>query len=109
VAYANAVRAAALPWNHRRERRAAPSTKDLDRPAACLNSRPKPCTIITAFVLFAFALSVRYAVRTNAIHRKDREERKENPPIRSKPIDHAFDAVLDQLEAAVHEEAESMS
>src|ERR1017187_5587454 len=38
VAYTKAVRAAALPWNQRRERRAAASTSELDRPAACLNS-----------------------------------------------------------------------
>jgi len=30
---------AALPWNQRRERRAAASTSELDRPAACLNVR----------------------------------------------------------------------
>jgi hypothetical protein len=42
VGYTKAVRAAALPWNQRRERRAAASTSELDHPVACLNSRPKP-------------------------------------------------------------------
>ncbi len=49
VAYTNAVRAAALPWNQRRERRAAASTSELGRPAACLNIRPKPRTVSTQF------------------------------------------------------------
>jgi hypothetical protein len=49
MAYTKAVRAAALPWNQRRERRAAASTSELDRPAACLNSRPKPRTVSTQF------------------------------------------------------------
>jgi hypothetical protein len=40
VAYTKAVRAAALPWNQRREQRAAESTSKLDRPAACLNGSP---------------------------------------------------------------------
>jgi hypothetical protein len=42
VAYTKAIRVAALPWNQRRERRDAASTSELDRPVACLNSRPKP-------------------------------------------------------------------
>ncbi len=37
VAYTKAVRAAALPWNQRRERRDAASRSKLGRPAACLN------------------------------------------------------------------------
>ena len=41
--------AAALPWNQHLERRAAASTSELDRPAACLNSRPKPRTVSTQF------------------------------------------------------------
>ncbi len=49
VAYTIAVRAAVLPWNQRRERRAPASTSELDRPAACLNSRPKPRTVSTQF------------------------------------------------------------
>jgi hypothetical protein len=47
VVYTNAAPAAALPWNQRLERRAAASTSELDRPAACLNSRPKPRTVST--------------------------------------------------------------
>ena len=39
--YTKAARAAALPWNQRREQRAAASTSEFGRPAACLNSRPK--------------------------------------------------------------------
>jgi len=38
MGYTKAVRAAALPWNQRRERRAAASTSELELPAACLNS-----------------------------------------------------------------------
>ena len=49
MAYTKAARAAALPWNQRRERRAAASTSELDRPAACLNSRPKPRAVSTQF------------------------------------------------------------
>ena len=49
MAYTKAVRAAALPWNQRRERRAAASTSELGRPAACLNNRPKPRTVSTQF------------------------------------------------------------
>ena len=49
VAYMKAVRAAALPWNQRRERRAAASTSELGRPAACLKSRPKLRTVSTQF------------------------------------------------------------
>jgi site-specific DNA recombinase len=45
--------AAALPWNQRLEHRAAPSTSELDRPAACLNSRPKPRTVSTQFDRFS--------------------------------------------------------
>ena len=37
MAYTKAVWAAVLPWNQRRERRAAASTSELGRPAACLN------------------------------------------------------------------------
>jgi hypothetical protein len=43
------VTAASLPWNERLEQRAAASTSKLDRPAACLNSRPKPRTVSTQF------------------------------------------------------------
>jgi hypothetical protein len=49
VVYTKARRAAASPWNQRRERRAAASTSEPDRPAACLNSRPKPRTVSTQF------------------------------------------------------------
>ena len=49
VAYRKAIRAASLPWNQRRARRAAASTSELDRPAACLKSRPKPRTVSTQF------------------------------------------------------------
>jgi len=49
LGYTKAVRAAAWPWNQRRERRAATSTSELDRPAACLNSRPKPRTVSIQF------------------------------------------------------------
>ena len=49
VAYTNAVRAAALPWNQRRDRRAAASTSEVGRPAASLKSRPKPRTVSTQF------------------------------------------------------------
>jgi hypothetical protein len=49
VAYTKAVRAAALPWNQRRERRAAASTSELGRPAACLKSRPNSRTVSTQF------------------------------------------------------------
>ncbi len=49
VAYRKAIRAASLPWNQRLEQRAAASTSTLDRPAACLNSRPKPRTVSTQF------------------------------------------------------------
>ena len=49
VAYRKAIRAASLPWNQRLEQRAAASTSKLDRPAACLNSRPKPRTVSTQF------------------------------------------------------------
>jgi hypothetical protein len=41
AAYRKAIQAGFLPWNQRLERRAAPSTCELDLPAACLNSRPK--------------------------------------------------------------------
>ena len=49
VAYRKAIRAASLPWNQRLEQRAAASTSKLDRPADCLNSRPKPRTVSTQF------------------------------------------------------------
>ena len=49
AAYRKAIRAASLPWNQRLEQRAAASTSKLDRPAACLNSRPKPRTVSTQF------------------------------------------------------------
>ena len=39
-AYRKAIRAASLPWNQRLEQSSAASTSKLDRPAACLNSRP---------------------------------------------------------------------
>jgi hypothetical protein len=38
-----------LPWNQRRERHAAGSTSELNRPAACLNIRPMPRTVSTQF------------------------------------------------------------
>ena len=49
VAYTKAIRAAALPWNQRRERRAAASTSELGRAAACLKNRPKPHKVSTQF------------------------------------------------------------
>jgi hypothetical protein len=52
VVYTKAARAAALPWNQRLEHRAAASTSELDRPAACLNMRPKRRTVSTQFDRF---------------------------------------------------------
>ena len=49
VAYRKAIRAAFLPWNQRLEQRAAASTSKLGLSAACLDSRPKPCTVSTQF------------------------------------------------------------
>ena len=49
VAYRKAIRAAFLPWNQRLEERAAASTSKLGLSAACLDSRPKPCTVSTQF------------------------------------------------------------
>jgi Putative transposase len=57
VAYTKAARAAALPWNQRRERRTAASTSEPDRPAACLNNRPKPRTVSTQFDRLSPSLS----------------------------------------------------
>jgi len=39
VVYTKAAPAAALRWNQRLEHRAAASTSEIDRPAACLNSQ----------------------------------------------------------------------
>jgi hypothetical protein len=62
VAYTKADRTAALPRNQRRERRATLSTSELDRRAACLNSRPKPRTVSTrrdsVFMAFCSTLVV---------------------------------------------------
>jgi hypothetical protein len=38
-----------LALEQRREQRVAASTSELDRPAACLNSRPNPRTVSTQF------------------------------------------------------------
>jgi hypothetical protein len=51
VAYRKAIRAASLPWNQRREHRAAASTSKLDLPAVGLNSRPKPRTAHTLLAM----------------------------------------------------------
>jgi hypothetical protein len=48
--YRNASRAADLPWNQRLEQRGASWRNEFQRPAACLNIRPKSRTVSTHWV-----------------------------------------------------------
>jgi hypothetical protein len=56
--YTKAVQAATSPWNQRHEQRAAASTTEFGRPAACLSSRPKPRTVSTQ----AYSIPPRLAI-----------------------------------------------
>ena len=66
MAYTKAVRAAALPWNQRRERRAAASTSELDRPAACFNLPLEPSSWLAAWGILSHKHLIKHPLRPSS-------------------------------------------